>query len=69
MRSNYYKIKEMKADMNGTAIMGRAVRWPKLPTLILTTISLDGAAVAMKLLQAAIVAVGAIYVDSVVPDP
>ena len=55
--------------MNGTAIMGRAVRWPKLPTLILTTISLDGAAVAMKLLQAAIVAVGAIYVDSVVPDP
>ena len=56
-------------NMNGTATMGRAFRWPKLVTLMFTTMSPDGAAVAMKLLQAAIVAVGAIYVDSVVPDP
>ena len=59
----------MTVDMNGIATMGRAVRWPKLGTLVSTTMSPSGAAVAMKLLQAAIVAVGAIYVDSVVPDP
>lgn len=63
-----------------TAIGAVAVRRPKeteldkpedLDALIAlrTALSPNGVAVAMKLFHAAIVAVGAIYVDCVVPSP
>jgi len=53
----------MAPNTNGAARKERVVRWPKLRTLLFIAISPDGAAVAMKLFHAAIVAVGAIYVD------
>jgi len=59
---------------NDVARTGTVARCPELGMLALTTIlvlaiSPDGAAVAMKLFQAATVAVGAAYEDWVVPDP
>jgi hypothetical protein len=56
---------------NKVATVGIVARCPEFvfELTAATAISPDGAAVAMKLFQAAIVAVGATYDDWVVPDP
>jgi hypothetical protein len=59
----YCKTNHNAPKTNGTANIGKIVRCAEFGLLVSIEKSPDGAAVAMKLFQAATVAVGAVYVD------